>query len=153
MGVATSSVTFFRQVGGSLGTAIFLSILFTRAATEIPKAIASSDVDPAALAKVNLNDTSALNSLSAHDKHPVLVGFSNAMDTVFLVGGLVLILAFVLAIFLREVPLRMVSGQRALAEEAAADAAPGGPVAVPDPIEADTVAGPDGPRTVTERGT
>ncbi|MGN6608095.1 MAG: MDR family MFS transporter, partial [Jatrophihabitans sp.] len=31
MGVATSSVTFFRQVGGTLGTAVFLSILFTSA--------------------------------------------------------------------------------------------------------------------------
>ena len=28
MGVATSSVTFFRQMGGALGTAVFLSILF-----------------------------------------------------------------------------------------------------------------------------
>ncbi len=29
IGVATSSVTFFRQMGGTLGTAIFLSVLFT----------------------------------------------------------------------------------------------------------------------------
>ena len=29
MGVATSSVTFFRQMGGTLGTAVFLSILFS----------------------------------------------------------------------------------------------------------------------------
>ena len=36
MGVATSSVTFFRQVGGSLGTAVFLSILFTSAGTQHP---------------------------------------------------------------------------------------------------------------------
>jgi hypothetical protein len=29
MGVATSAATFFRQIGGTLGTAIMLSILFT----------------------------------------------------------------------------------------------------------------------------
>src|SRR3954451_21046518 len=29
MGVATSSVTFFRQMGGTLGTAVFLSVLFS----------------------------------------------------------------------------------------------------------------------------
>ena len=35
MGVATSSVTFFRQVGGTLGTAVFLSILFSEAPIKI----------------------------------------------------------------------------------------------------------------------
>ena len=29
IGVATSSATFFRQIGGTLGTAVFLSILFS----------------------------------------------------------------------------------------------------------------------------
>lgn len=33
MGVATSSVTFFRQLGGTIGAAAFLSILFTRASS------------------------------------------------------------------------------------------------------------------------
>ncbi|MCO7264454.1 EmrB/QacA family drug resistance transporter, partial [Dickeya zeae] len=28
MGVATSSATFFRQIGGTLGTAVLLSVLF-----------------------------------------------------------------------------------------------------------------------------
>ena len=32
IGVATSSVTFFRQMGGTLGTAVFLSMLLTNAA-------------------------------------------------------------------------------------------------------------------------
>ena len=45
------------------------------------------------------------------------------MDLVFLVGGLVLIIAFVLALFLKEVPLRRVSGM----EAARAEAAAGGP--------------------------
>ena len=29
MGVATSSATFFRSIGGTVGTAVFLSLLFT----------------------------------------------------------------------------------------------------------------------------
>ena len=44
MGVATSSVTFFRQVGGSLGTAVFLSILFTSASSNIPQELAKNGV-------------------------------------------------------------------------------------------------------------
>src|SRR3712207_44393 len=39
MGVATSSVTFFRQMGGTIGTAAFLSILFTRLPTDIGNAV------------------------------------------------------------------------------------------------------------------
>ena len=40
IGVATSSATFTRQIGGTLGTAVFLSILFSRAAEKIPAAFA-----------------------------------------------------------------------------------------------------------------
>jgi len=36
MGVATSSATFFRQMGGTLGTAVFLSVLFSSSATRSP---------------------------------------------------------------------------------------------------------------------
>src|SRR4029450_1628844 len=39
MGVATSSVTFFRQMGGPIGVAAFLSILFTRLPTDIDSAV------------------------------------------------------------------------------------------------------------------
>lgn len=35
MGVATSSATFFRQMGGTLGTAVFLSVLFGTVAGNI----------------------------------------------------------------------------------------------------------------------
>ncbi|WP_079170141.1 MDR family MFS transporter [Mangrovactinospora gilvigrisea] len=40
MGVASASSTFFRQMGGTLGTAVFLSILFSEAATKIGSAFA-----------------------------------------------------------------------------------------------------------------
>src|SRR6185437_3098079 len=38
IGVATSSATFFRQVGGTLGTAVFLSILFSNVGTKVRSA-------------------------------------------------------------------------------------------------------------------
>jgi EmrB/QacA subfamily drug resistance transporter len=40
IGVATSSATFTRQIGGTLGTAVFLSILFSQAGTKIEQAFA-----------------------------------------------------------------------------------------------------------------
>ncbi|HEV7206856.1 MAG TPA: MDR family MFS transporter [Jatrophihabitans sp.] len=135
MGVATSAVTFFRQVGGSLGTAIFLSILFSSAgnniATEYAKARTQPSFQAAAAAHpdqlkaitggASLNDTSFLHTLDRAIAHPFLVGFSNAMDLVFLVGSLLLVLAIVLSASMKEVPLRMMSGQQA-ARAAAANA-------------------------------
>jgi hypothetical protein len=116
-------------MGGTLGTAVFLSILFSNAATKIPAAYHSAQTDPAFLAAAkahpdqlrqiqsggSLNDTSFLHSLAAPLAHPFRAGFSSAMDLVFLVGAGVLVLAFVLALALKEVPLRTVSGQQARA--------------------------------------
>ncbi|MFM6980364.1 MAG: MDR family MFS transporter [Micrococcales bacterium] len=44
VGVATSSSTFFRQIGGTLGVAIFLSILFNNLSTSIADAFKDSKV-------------------------------------------------------------------------------------------------------------
>lgn len=125
LGVATSAVTFFRQVGGSLGTAVFLSILFSHASTNIQHELARSGVKmPTGQGGFSLNDTSGIAKLPAVVKHPILVGFSDAMDTVFLVGGLVCILAVVLSLMIKEVPLRTVSGQQARAIEDAVPTPP-----------------------------
>jgi hypothetical protein len=47
MGVATSSATFFRQMGGTLGTAVFLSILFSTVTDNIVRAFQSAAQTPA----------------------------------------------------------------------------------------------------------
>jgi EmrB/QacA subfamily drug resistance transporter len=150
MGVATSAVTFFRQVGGSLGTAVFLSILFSSAGSNIKseyhKAAGAPAFQHAAAAHPDqlkllngggsLNDTSFVQSLDKTLAHPFLVGFSDAMDLVFLVGALVLIIGVGLSVMLKEVPLRMVSGQQArAAAEAAATGTPSdvSPVPSADP--------------------
>jgi EmrB/QacA subfamily drug resistance transporter len=139
MGVSTAAATFFRQVGGTLGTAVFLSILFSRAGTEIGSQYAKAQATPAYRAAAHahpkdaatlqaglhgstgLNDTSFLKTIDHVIAHPFLVGFSNAMDTVFLAGAGVLVIALVLSLFLKEVPLRMQSGLQAQRDAAAPD--------------------------------
>ena len=139
MGVATSSATFFRQVGGTLGTAVFISILFSTAGSKIKSAYEKAAQTPtfqqaaqqhpgqAALLKpgtgANLNDTAFLEHIDKVLAHPFLVGFSGAMDLVFLVGAGVLVFAFILSLRLKEVPLRLVSGLQAARD---AEAAKGG---------------------------
>ena len=136
MGVATSSVTFFRQMGGALGTAVFLSILFSAAPSKIAERFRAAGVRPRT-GSVDLNDTSNLNRLPSAVREPILAGFSDAMSVVFLVGACVLVIAFVLSTMMKEVPLRQMSGieqARADAAAAAAAAAPanGQAAAVPD---------------------
>src|SRR4051812_33123975 len=61
MGVATSSVTFFRQMGGTIGVAAFLSILFTTLPTKIGEAFQAAGLGQIARS-VDLN--SALSDTS-----------------------------------------------------------------------------------------
>nr|MDQ3578261.1 MFS transporter [Actinomycetota bacterium] len=140
VGVATSSATFFRSIGGTVGTAVFLSILFNVVGDRIGDAFASARTDPAFLAAlqqnprfadsvqggIDLNNTAFLNDLDPTLARPILAGFSSSLDTVFLVGGFVLLAAFAVIWFLKEVPLATKSGIERRADE---DAEPT-PVAV-----------------------
>ncbi|GAA4912051.1 EmrB/QacA subfamily drug resistance transporter [Actinomycetospora succinea] len=147
MGVATASATFFRQMGGTLGVAVFLSVLFSTVGDDIRDAFAAiaptpgfraALTDPAALANPAnqvafdpvtgaaqvAQDSSVLQRMDPRLAEPYLVGFSNAMNLVFLIAGCVIAVGFVLVLFLREVPLRTQSGIQARdAESAASDAA------------------------------
>ncbi len=146
MGVATSSATFFRQVGGTMGTAVFLSILFSTAGDNITRAFATIAPTPAFQAALNdpavvadpanapvlqmlqsggtgvapagvLDDSSFINDLDERLARPFLVGFSDSMDLVFLVGACILALAIVVVAFLPEVELRTSSGIDAARQE------------------------------------
>jgi EmrB/QacA subfamily drug resistance transporter len=177
MGVATASATFFRQMGGTLGVAVFLSILFSTAGGRIADAfrtivptpefqsvLADPAVrnDPANAAVLQtvrtggsgnaggvLQDSSFLQHIDPRLARPFLVGFSNAMNEVFLVAGGVMFIAFVLLLFLEEVPLRTQSGLQALAAELAAEASgapypePTEPATPPPPVMATYPAGVD----------
>jgi hypothetical protein len=122
MGVATSSVTFFRQMGGTIGVAAFLSILFTTLPSDIAKAakaaiVANPSIAPqfAALKGANVtSDTAAfLGTQPAAVVNVFKVGFSNSIDLVFLVAALVVAIGFFVLLFLPQVALRTESGIQA----------------------------------------
>jgi EmrB/QacA subfamily drug resistance transporter len=129
MGVASAASSFFRSIGGALGTSIFLSILFSAAGSKIagaytaaktsPSFLAAAAAHPSELATLQhnlaggLNDTSFLSALAAPLSHPFFVGFSDAGDLVFAVCAALLVVCIVLAACLKEVPLRLVSGNQA----------------------------------------
>ena len=141
IGVSTSAVTFFRSMGGTLGTAIFLSVLFSILPDKIRTAFGAAATTPEFQQALRahpdqaqllqsassggssaLSDTSFVGRLAEVLAHPFKVGFSEAMSQVFLIASGVLAIGVVLVFFLPELPLRRGSGaQERAAEEAAAD--------------------------------
>ena len=147
MGVATSSVTFFRQMGGTIGVAAFLSILFTRLPTDIREAYASAAAADPRVAQAlqsgqfsgggDLSDTSFVQELPSYLALPFKVGFSNTIDLVFLVAAGVVAIGFFVLIFLPQVALSDKSGIQARQEGEASPDGDGPGTAVTPEIEAD----------------
>ncbi|SFW55970.1 MFS transporter [Amycolatopsis australiensis] len=106
MGVSTASATFFRQIGGTAGVAIFLTILFNTLLPNITKAF-GGQLPPGAGAGIgNLTgDTSGIQNLPEAIRTPVLIGFTDSITTVFYVAGAVALLATLVLLFMKEIPL------------------------------------------------
>jgi EmrB/QacA subfamily drug resistance transporter len=137
MGTATASATFFRQLGGTAGTAIFLSVLFSTVGGKITTAFGKARTQPdfkkavaehphaisPDSAKSVVTDSSFLKHLDPVLAAPFKQGFAASMHLVFLIVAGVAALAFLLMLTIKEVPLRRLSGAqaRAQAEAEAAD--------------------------------
>ncbi len=108
MGVSTATATFFRQIGGTLGVAVFLSILFSTLTANIADAFAGLGIPPTAMHTGGADimaDSSFLQRIPLEQAKPFLIGFTDSISTVFYVAAGVALLATVVAMFMREIPL------------------------------------------------
>ncbi len=103
MGVASSARMFFQQIGGSLGVAAFGAV-FARKLTESLAAAAGTGAHVSASGG-QLNPA-VVNSLPAAVKHDVFFAIAHAVQSVFIWALPAAVVIFVLALFIREVPLR-----------------------------------------------
>jgi EmrB/QacA subfamily drug resistance transporter len=114
MGVATSSVTFFRSMGGTFGAAISLAVLFGSLAGNIQQRAREAGLPAEVVDRFSrasaLDDTSVIATLPTAVRQAVLEGFADSMSTVFLVVALLLVPAFVLSLLVKEIPLRSEGG-------------------------------------------
>jgi hypothetical protein len=113
LGVATSITQLTRLMGATFGTAIFGTVMASRIRTDIPKhlppeALNGSQAERffAASGVGSLLDPSALGQLSLAIVIGIREGLAAAMHSVFLVGLLIIGLALVGSIFIKEIPLR-----------------------------------------------
>ncbi|MFI9355599.1 DHA2 family efflux MFS transporter permease subunit [Streptomyces lydicus] len=106
LGVATSGATFFRSIGASFGVSLFGTIFTNKLGPRIADALAGHPlppgVDPARIAQ----DPRTVTRLPAGEATGVLNAYATSITDVFLYAVPVVLVAFVLAWFLREEPLR-----------------------------------------------
>jgi EmrB/QacA subfamily drug resistance transporter len=152
VGVATSSATFFRQMGGTLGVAVFISILFNSLANTIGDAFKNKTIsagvleaaqdpkvlaDPANAAFLQSmksgaagdlgdqlkTDSSFLSHLDPRLARPFIVGFSHSAVQVFIWASVVVAVAFVMSFWVKAPALRDTSASQEAREAAAAASA------------------------------
>jgi EmrB/QacA subfamily drug resistance transporter len=103
VGVATATATFLRSLGGSLGVALFGAVFASRLSHELTALPAAA----AAQFSGGINISPAqVHALPPGVRSNFLLAFVDALQPVFLVGAGVAALTFVLALALKEVPLR-----------------------------------------------
>jgi len=98
LGVATSGSTLFRSIGGSLGTAVLGAIFSGRLTAELPAGASTSGGGTL--------DPTAIQHLPAAQHELFLHAFSSALNTVFVVATIVMLVAFALTWMIPERPLR-----------------------------------------------
>ena len=132
LGVATSNLTFFRQIGGSIGLAISGTIFGTRLLDEIPVQLTAAGLPPQAVDQFANAGTSSLDNLvgvgtdlgsqilalvppafqdAIKPLIPAIIGgiheaFSIACSAAFQLGVVTTAGALVVAFALKEIPLR-----------------------------------------------
>jgi EmrB/QacA subfamily drug resistance transporter len=113
IGVATSSATFFRSMGGAFGVALFGTIFATRLSDQL------AGLPPRVTAHlgsgVQLNPTQ-IDQLPPRIHDEVLHAFSHSLSGVFLFGMALSLVPFALSWFLSEKPLRTTVAREAEGE-------------------------------------
>lgn len=130
LGVATATATLFRNLGGTIGIAVMGTVMNTTLKNKLQAAMTSGQgvdltkLDPAVASQLSgfLNPQMLLDQPKLKELHNTLPAdvqplftqmiamlrsvLSDTLTVVFLFGTALLVLAFILVLFLKEIPLR-----------------------------------------------
>jgi len=140
LGSASSTVTFFRSLGGAVGVSALGAVMSHRITHYVKDGIAA--LDPQYRAAV-AGSSSSTDSIPDMGKLPAPLrtlmesAFGHGIADVFLIAGALAAVAFLITLFIKEVPLKT---KGALAQAAAADATPAESGAAPAAVEAPAAA-------------
>jgi EmrB/QacA subfamily drug resistance transporter len=110
LGVATSSVTFFRSMGGAIGASALGAILTARVAAEflhyLPAATLASGGDKVSQLVQSPDALKALKRTNPALHEGIIQAYAHAIDRVFLVALIVSLFSIVAALFVKQGKLR-----------------------------------------------
>jgi EmrB/QacA subfamily drug resistance transporter len=115
LGAATSSVSFFRSMGGSIGVAVFGALFNSGLSSRL------ADID-VSIGEASTFTPESLGELAAGERAEVVAVFADSLTRVFLYAAPLVAFAFARSWLLREMPLRSTAGTARAAVEA--DAVP-----------------------------
>ena len=142
LGVASSQIQFWRQIGGTIGTAVLGSVLAQRLPVHVREQVATLHIPPQITRSLSSGGTNPQTlfdpaqiaarraqasglgpqGVAIFDQvlHAIRAGLAATLHEVFLYGAAVLILALIASVFLKDVTLR---GRQSAREEGAPVAA------------------------------
>jgi EmrB/QacA subfamily drug resistance transporter len=136
LGVATSNLTFFRQIGGSIGLALLGTVFGQRLTAELPNQLVAAgvpaqfvsqlggaggnsenliqvgkDLGSSILASMPAQFQAVVAPLIPNIVHGIYQAYSISVGSVYQIGMFTTIAALVVAFAMRELPLRTTMGQ------------------------------------------
>ena len=124
IGTATSTNNYFREVGASLGTAVFGTIFTTRLTENLLGVFAEAGASPdAASQAASTIDPATLSTLPDDVRDGIVTAYADALAPVFWYLIPFVLLALVLSLFLKQIPLSDQAGLVARGEAISGDEA------------------------------
>ncbi len=124
LGTASSTVSFFRSLGGTVGVSVLGVVLADRVAVLVREGLAAIGADTSGGAGgVGIGD---LDALPAPVAEVVRAAYGDATGRIFLVAAVLAVVGLLAIVAIREVPLRTQTGQQQMDAERAAAAAEAG---------------------------
>ena len=117
LGVASSQIQFWRNLGGTVGSAILGAVLANRLPDYLKTRVTDLHLPPQVLASLpkggsanSILDPTLLAKLPAAFVHAIRLALADSLHDIYLFAGAILVFALVSTVFMKEVPL---TGDRA----------------------------------------
>ncbi|MHB9860274.1 MDR family MFS transporter [Streptomyces sp. YIM S03343] len=127
LGSASSTVTFFRSLGGAIGVSALGAVMANRITHYATEGLIALGPKYAALASGSNSDSAIpdMDKLPAPLRTVMESAYGHGIANVFLIASSMALIAFLITLFIKEVPLRTKSGTSQAAEAVAKDRAEG----------------------------
>ncbi|UFS57482.1 MDR family MFS transporter [Subtercola endophyticus] len=117
VGTATSTNNYFREVGSALGVAVFGALFTSRLSEKLLVIFSQSGASPSDAASSTANlDPAALNKLPQAVHDLIVTAYADSLAPVFWYLLPFVVIAFILSLFLKPIPLSDVAGMVARGE-------------------------------------